>query len=169
MKGSAIAAFVAVAITACGSTERTAQPDASTLTAQGVRTTRTFSRTEPFDFTSPCNGERVSGTVSFAGEGQLVTDATGATHFHSRFTYSGTYTGDRTGMAYTEFSKGQFHSNVTNGGAVNEVRILNGKIKASDGSTIMVKERTVVVVNANGEVRVERFPTEATALSCKRG
>ncbi|MFC4639264.1 hypothetical protein [Deinococcus hohokamensis] len=153
----------------CAQTPDVAARDAAsrTLAAQGEKSSFTFSRTEPFDFISPCNGERVSGIASFSGQGQRLTDATGVVHIHSNFTYSGTYTGGRTGMAYTEFSQGQFHLNDLRGDGVNSVRILNGKVKASDGSTIMIKERTVFVVSQGGEVRVDRFPTEATALSCR--
>lgn len=167
---SVLSPFLGVmTLSACGRTDVAVQPSPPVMAALGERTTFTFSRTEPFDFISPCNGERVAGVASFSGEGQRVSDAASAVHLHSTFSYSGTYTGDRTGMTYTEFSRGQFHLNELQTDGVNSVRILNGKVEASDGSVILIKERTVFVVSGGGEVRVDRFPTEATALGCQRG
>lgn len=140
---------------------------AAILTPQGVRTTTSFTASGPLDFVNPCNGELVVGTSTTTGEETVLTDGAGGIHTRTVFRTSGTYTGQTTGLTYTESGAGRSHVNRPSSGAVNEVVVLNGQFKASDGSTVVFRDRVVFVRDANGVVRVARFPSDTGSLTCK--
>ncbi|WP_019588848.1 hypothetical protein [Deinococcus apachensis] len=165
MKGSAVAAFVTVAaITACGRTELAVQPPTVALAAQAERMTFPFSFTFPQDFISPCTGEPLSGSATFAGETQRVTDSQGGIHFQIDATRTGTYTGEA-GTTFTESGTARFHFNLLSSGTMNRVELVNGQITGSDGTTLLLKDRFIFVMDANGVVRIDR-DNYSTALRC---
>lgn len=165
MKGSMIAAFVAVALTACGSTELAAQPPAPTLETQGVTLRTSISRMQEFNFESPCTGEMITGTTNVTGERWIVTDANGGTHIHERLLFTGTYLGAE-GTVFTDRLRSRIVINRTSSGAVIVSDLGTGHLTGSDGTKILDRGRFMLVRGADGEVKVERGSGGAI---CQRG
>ncbi|MFC4427257.1 hypothetical protein [Deinococcus navajonensis] len=165
MQTRVIAALVLGTLSACGRLDTAPQP-AATLGSQGIRTTTSFSFTDLLSFPSPCTGEFATGPFTVSGEESVVMDASGGTHVQVDVVISGTYMGEA-GTTFTESSRGRFHINLPSSGAVNAVNLLNGQITGSDGSTLLTKDRIVLVRDARGVVRVERSNLATTALRCQ--
>jgi hypothetical protein len=154
-------------LAACGQTPLTAPSQGAGMQRQSRPVTSITTVTAAFDFVSPCNGELVSGTSTSVVEERVVFDRSGGVHVRIRVDISSALTGQVTGMTYVESSRAQEHVNVPSSGAVSHVSVLNGTVTASDGSTIAITDRFAFIRDANGVVRVQRIPTEATGLSCR--
>lgn len=154
-------------LAACGQTPLAVPSHSSGMQRQSRPVTTIKTVTGEFDFVSPCNGELVSGISTSVVEERVILDRSGGVHVRIRVDISSALTGQVTGMTYVESSRVQEHVNVPSSGAVSHVWVLNGTVRASDGSTIAVTDRFAFIRDANGVVRVRRTPSEATGLTCR--
>ncbi|MFC4637712.1 hypothetical protein [Deinococcus hohokamensis] len=150
-------AALAFTMTACGQADLAAQLPAPTLTVQAAPSSYTFNFTEPDAFHSACNGELLIGTTTFVGSGQEMTDGAGGLHVVYKYSMTGTYTGQTTGMTYTQANIGHGVIRVPSSGVVSEKLLVNGKVTADDGSTILIRWRIAFLRDANGNLRVSRI------------
>ncbi|MFC4637826.1 hypothetical protein [Deinococcus hohokamensis] len=144
-------------LAACGQTELAPQSAAPAITAQATPSTYAFNFTEPDAFVSACNGEQLIGTTTFVGSGQEVTDGKGEIHVVYKYTMTGTYTGQTTGMTYTQSNIGRGIVRIPSSEFVSEKGLVNGQVTAEDGSTILIRWRVHFVRDAKGELRVSRI------------
>ncbi|PYE49874.1 hypothetical protein [Deinococcus yavapaiensis] len=112
-------------------------------------------RIQEENFTDPCTGETVTGTTYVTGEERRFEDANGGFHIVIQVFFRGTYTGS-SGTTYTGMTRSRLTVNGYPEGRLAVVDLGTGHLTSSDGTKTLDRGRFALVIDSNGNVRVER-------------